>query len=283
MNMKKMLPVLLGSLLALPGLAQSGLIKTIGGAAKNKVEQQDFNSSRSNKEKGNLQDEKKSSPAPAPASKSAGSASDSTSQPEIKPGLPGASGYDGAYTFNQKLTYVMDDPQKPNKDKVTLTYAYGDKAMMTLMPENNMSMVVDFQNQSSIMLDEKNKTAMVMPANWIGRAMEEQEQSSSGVTVTKTGNKKVILGYNCEEYIIQDDKTKSVVWVTTEIKIDYAKVYAAMSRGKSQGMEGMADKGMMMEMTGYNKKGEADVHMIMTEYKEESSVVTMSAYKVTSL
>lgn len=260
--------------------AQSGLLKTIGGAAKNKVEQQDFNSTRSNKEKGNLQDDqKKSSPAPAP-----GSAADTSAQEEIKPAIPGGSEYESSYTFDQKLTYLMDDPQKPEKEKVTMAYSYSDNAIMSYMPDNNMAMLVDFTHQTSIMFDEKAKTAMVMPANWMGRALEKEEAENPNVTVTKTGNTKKILGYTCEEYIIQDEKTKSVVWVTTEIKMDYAKTYMAMSRGgKSTGMEGFGEQGLMMEMTGYNKKGEADVHMIMTEYKEETVVKNLSDYKITAL
>jgi hypothetical protein len=262
---------------------QNGLLKTIGGAAKNKVEQQDFNSTRTNKEKLDNEDRPKSSPAPAPSSRSAEPAVDSA---EIKtPANVKGGSYEDSYTFSQQLTYQMEDLQNPKKEKINMTYFYSENAIMSLTPEHDMSMIFDFTHESMIMLNEKEKSAIVMSSKMMQGAAARQTEKAGDVSVTKTGKTKKILGYNCEEYLIQSEKNKSLVWITTEIGIDYAKASRAMGgqKGSATGSADFDGKGLMMEMTGFDKKGVEETHMIMTEYKEESTTKSLSAYTITAM
>lgn len=253
--------------------AQNGIINTINKAAKNKVEQQDFNSTRTNKEKLNEEDRPKTSPAPGSPSKKVEAPQEAAPSGTHKE----------VYTFENMFTYEMEDLVKHKGEKMLMTSYYAETAMMTQMSENNMSMVHDFANNVMIMIDENAKTAMVMSSSRFGAAMTPG-QSESNATITKTGNTKKILGYTCEEYLIQDEKHKSNVWITTEIKLDYTKIAKAVGgqKGSATGSSEMDGKGMMMEMTSYDKKGEAEMHMIMTEYKEEATTKSLSGYKVTS-
>jgi hypothetical protein len=266
--------------------AQSGVLKTIGGAAKTKVEQQDFNSSRSNKEKSNLRDERKrSSPAPGSASESAPAPAppaDTTAEP-VAPEPVMSAKYNDSYTFGQQLTYAVDDPSEKEKGIGTVTFSYSDGAIMTTMPDKGACMLADFENASVISFDEDQKTAVAMNSRWAEKVVNGQAEQDGEVTVTKTGRSKQILGYNCEEYVIQG-KTKSVCWVTTEVALDYAKTTAAIAHSmpgiKS---EELTSEGLMMEMTGYNKKGVANVHMVLTKFTEEMVVKELNGYTVTRL
>lgn len=257
--------------------AQNGIIKAIGGAAKNKVEQQDFNSTRTNKEKLNEEDRPKTSPAPPPP---APGSSAETPQTETAQGT-----YTESFTFDIKLTYEMEDLAKHKGEKVLTTYFYSESGIMTQMDGNDMSMIYDFAQDKMIMLNEKDKSAMIMPSRFGSAMASKQAEASASATVTKTGNTKKILGYTCEEYLIQDEKHKSNVWITTEIKLDYTKWSKAFGgqKGSASGSSEFDGQGMMMEMTSYNKKGEAETHMIMTDYKEETTTKSLSEYKVTAL
>jgi hypothetical protein len=269
--------------------AQNGVLKTIGGAAKNKVEQQDFNSTRSNKERLNG-DRKRSSAAPAPgsAAPSESAAPDSTAAPApetppVTPSVFGTTKYNDSYTFEQQLTYETEDLGDSKDNKETITYFYSDGAIMSKVGDQQTTILMDFGNESMISFDEENKTATAMSTRWASKmAAKQVEKQSDGTTVTKTGNTKQILGYNCEEYIIEG-KTKSVCWITSEIHLDYARTMAAISKGNPDTKaDEFSAQGLMMEVTTYDKKGNPDTHMILTEFKEETLVKLLSGYTVTA-
>jgi hypothetical protein len=66
--MKTLLLALIICCLSSIASGQSGLVKSIGNTAKEKANAQDFNTTRNNKERGNLMDEKSKDAAPAPGS-----------------------------------------------------------------------------------------------------------------------------------------------------------------------------------------------------------------------
>lgn len=262
---------------------QKGLLKTIGGAAKNKVEQQDFNSTRTNKEKLDDGDRPKSAPAPSPASEAAEPAVDSSAQTPVAT-KGGKSGYDQSYTFAQKITYEMQDLKRSKSEKTSMTHFYSDNAIMSVTPEAAMNIIFDFTHESMIMLNEKEMTAIVMSTNSpMAAAMNKQTEESGTPTIVKTGKTKKILGYNCYEYLITDEKHTSNCWVTSEIGIDGTRAAKAMGVPQTGNAMGEGEKGIMMEFTGYDKKGAAETHMIMTEYKEQPTTKSLSGYTVTTL
>ncbi|MES2555454.1 MAG: DUF4412 domain-containing protein [Bacteroidota bacterium] len=259
---------------------QNGLLKTIGGAAKNKVEQQDFNSTRTNKEKLDDNDRPRSVAAPSPASEAAEPVVDSAAQTPVAP-QGGQSGYDQSYTFSQKITYEMQDLKKSKSDKMSMTHFYSENAIMSVTgAESDMNIIFDFTHESMIMLNEKEMTAMVMSTSMSVAMANKQAEANGTPTIVKTGKTKKILGYNCDEYLITDEKHVSNCWVTSEIGIDGAKASKAMGVPQTMGENG---KGIMMEFSSYDKKGVAETHMIMTEYKEESTTKSLSGYAVTAM
>ncbi|MDH4473767.1 MAG: DUF4412 domain-containing protein [Fluviicola sp.] len=276
--MKILLLLLTLSLSSTALLAQNGLLKTIGGAAKNKVEQQDFNSTRTNKEKLDDGDRPKTSPAPPP---SPASSVDSTATPVMTEGAKG--GYEPSYTFSQKITYEMQDLKKSKSDKVSMTHFYSEGAIMSVTGEAEMNIIFDFARESMIMLNEKDMTAMVMSSAMSAAMANKQVEASGTPTIVKTGKTKKILGYNCEEYLITDEKRTSNVWVTAEIGIDATKAAKAMGVPQTSSSLGEDGKGIMMEFTSYDKKGVAETHMIMTEYKEETTTKSLAGYAVTEM
>lgn len=277
--------LLFSALIAFGASAQ--IEQTLKNAAKTKVESQDFNSQRSNKERNMMDNSKKRSapaqshPAPPPGS-AVPEPADSSARTE-EPAATETPVSGAAYTFGQRITYEMDDPSKPEKEKTTMTFYYGENAMMSVVADQDLSMIYNFRSETMTTVDEKAKTATTMSARWLNREVEKA--AATDVTITKTGQTKTILGYTCEEYIIQDAKSKAVCWITTGITVDYTKFLQvagknSMSKTYTEHFDG---EGISMEITTYDKKGQPNSHTIMTEYKEETTVKSLEGYEEMSL
>lgn len=199
--MKALLLALIVSFLSSVTFGQEGLIKSIGNTAKEKANAQDFNTTRNNKERGNLREEKKSKQAePAPASAPAPESSEPAAPVE-----PEASGeYQASYTFTSSVTYSMENSKKPGESQ-TINYNFGDQVIKMEAVGQFMSSIIDSKNGVMIMLNEKEKTAMVMSTKAMEAAMKQQQMNQGEkpeAKVTKTGRTKTILGYKCEEVLI---------------------------------------------------------------------------------
>lgn len=260
---------------------QEGLIKSIGNTAKEKANAQDFNTTRNNKERGNnLKDDKKMSKEAAPAP---GSAPEESAAPiEAEP----SGEYQASYTFTSSVTYKIENTKKPGETQ-NINYNFGDQVIKMEALGQDMSSIIDSKNGVMIMLNDKEKTAMVMSTKAMEAAMKQQQMNQGekpAAKVTKTGRTKTILGYKCEEILIESDK-KTEVWITKDAGIDVSNTFANMNKTSPSSIpnEAFSEGGMMMEMNGYDEAGKAEVHMVMTALSKESKTVNIGAYKITKL
>lgn len=258
---------------------QEGLIKSIGSTAKEKANAQDFNTTRNNKERGNLMDDKKSKEAsPAPASAPAESASPVETEPSGE--------YQASYTFTSSVTYKIENTQKPGEFQ-DINYDFGDQVIKMQANNQDMSSIIDSKNGVMIMLNNKEKTAMVMSTKAMEAAMKQQQMNQGekpAAKVTKTGRTKMIMGYKCEEILIESDK-KTEVWITKDAGIDVSNTFANMNRTSASQIpdEAFKEGGMMMEMNSYDAAGKQEMHMVMTALSKESKTINIGAYKITKL
>ncbi len=192
-----------------------GILKSIGNTAKNKVEQQDFNTTRTNKDKSNIQNEKKeapaSSPAPPPTEPSTSTPETDYSNMDSATAVQMANNthsttdliYKESYTFNGKVTYQMEDLKKAKKNSIT--YHYAPDAICTEMVDMKSCSIMDYTNEVMITFDEASKSATVMSASFMNKATaqaaDNHEEKVGGSTIKKTGLTKKIIGYNCDNYI----------------------------------------------------------------------------------
>lgn len=276
--MKALLLALIVSCLASVGFGQQGLVKSIGNTAKEKANAQDFNTTRNNKERGNLMDVQKSGEAaPAPASAPAESASPAETEP--------SGDYQASYTFTSSVSYKIESAKNPGESQV-IDYDFGDQVIkMAATPD--MSSIIDSKNGVMIMLNNKEKTAMVMSTKAMEAAMKQQQMNQGNkpaAKITKTGRTKTILGYKCEEMLIETDK-KTEVWITKDAGIDVSNTFANMNKTSPSQIpnEAFTEGGMLMEMTGYDTVGKMEVHMLMTALSKESKTVNIGSYKITKL
>lgn len=276
--MKALLLALIVSCLASVGFGQQGLVKSIGNTAKEKANAQDFNTTRNNKERGNLMDVQKSGEAaPAPASAPAESASPAETEP--------SGDYQASYTFTSSVSYKIESAKNPGESQV-IDYDFGDQVIkMAATPD--MSSIIDSKNGVMIVLNNKEKTAMVMSTNAMEAAMKQQQVNQGNkpaAKITRTGRTKTILGYKCEEMLIETDK-KTEVWITKDAGIDVSNTFANMNKTSPSQIpnEAFTEGGMLMEMTGYDTAGKMEVHMLITALSKESKIVNIGSYKITKL
>ncbi len=275
-------------------VAQESILKTIGGAAKKKVEQQDFNTTRSNKEKGMLNDDrKKSAPAPAPSSPPSKSTESSPSDtvPVVtpEPTTPAEKGkYKDEYTFLQTVTYETVELDSKKQDKTKTSYSINNSTILSQSEDGKTTTIFDFENETMLTIDEKNKTATALSTKWAtnmaANQMKKNEEKYGVATITKTGNTKKILGYDCVEYEVKDNENRYLNWITTDIKADYSKIMGSLNKSANvkNASNELNNQGVTMEVTTFNKKGEPATRMTMIEYKVETIVKKLSDYQVTS-
>lgn len=276
--MKAFLLALITFCLAAVGFGQQGIVKSIGNTAQEKASARDFNTTRNNRERGNLMDDQKSKEAaPAPASAPAESAAPVETEPSGE--------YQASYTFTSSVTYKMESAKKPGESQ-TINYDFGDHVIkMAATPD--MSSIVDSKNGVMIMLNNKEKTAMVMSTKAMEAAMKQQQMSQGekpAAKITKTGKTKTILGYKCEEILIESDK-KTEVWITKDAGIDVSNSFANMNKTSQSQIpnEAFEQGGMLMEMNGYDTAGKVEMHMVVTALSKESKSVNIGTYKITKL
>lgn len=275
------------------------LLRKVGQTAKNKVEQQDFNTTRNNKERSNnLQNEKTapapaSAPAPEPSPETENQEMDSAAAVQTANSMQNGSAtskdliYKESYDFNGKVTYDIEDLKKAKKN--TITYHYSQDAICTEVVDMKSCSIFDYTNEVMINFDESAKTATVMSASFMNKATaqaaDNHDQKVGGTTVTKTGLTKKILGYNCDNYIATNgDGSKTDFWITTDITIDNDKLIASTLKNmKTQPGGDMPTSGVMMEFTSYNTKSVAETHMIMTDYNTDTFTKALANYKVTKI
>jgi hypothetical protein len=149
--------------------------------------------------------------------------------------------------------------------------------------------IFDWKNNQMIMLmdGEGMKMGMVMSMDATQSYIEEKaEANEKDVKYKKTGRTKTILGYLCEEYIIEDDESTSELWMTNEVDLNMAQAMGYMGqnqKGKKSSKTSYpkdAPQGFMMEMTSVTKKNNEKTTMKVTEVnKNKPTTVQTSGYK----
>jgi hypothetical protein len=88
-------------------------------------------------------------------------------------------------------------------------------------PEASTTTILDSKNEAMVLLmeDKGNKSSMALKMDYdkIQNRVDEEatdQMEKEGYEITKTGNKKMILGYSCEEYLVKSEEGKGIYWVT---------------------------------------------------------------------
>jgi hypothetical protein len=186
----------------------------------------------------------------------------------------------GKETYEQPMTYLLSDDSP----------AFG---MVIETEEGKSRSVFDFEERRMITLtnSEGMKVGMVIdmdPEQWEAYADEEDDTTVEDYSIEKTGNSKKILGYNCDEWLMEAEDMTSRVWATEELDIDLAGAFKAMAEGmkkKNENFFGIEyPSGAILETESVDNKSGDVYHMVATEIRKNSpSKVNTEGYQFYSL
>ena len=154
----------------------------------------------------------------------------------------------------------------------------------------SMMTILDDKNQATIILMEEQKIAQVIAMDRI-KDIATKEESENGTetgfeSLEKTGNKKQILGYDCEEYRSVNADLVYTFWITNDLEIYHKNMFYNLNKsmgGNSFGKVPHGAKGFMMEMTFENKSKNEKGRMLVKDIQEKNKSVDMSTYQFMNL
>lgn len=121
------------------------------------------------------------------------------------------------YAFDYMLTMEI---WEEGEDRERMVMMWNENQDITgILAEENM-MVFDNTQDIIVQYDEKKMEANVLPnvMKGMGKYLKpEMEDEMEILSVEKTGNKKVILGYACEEILVETEDDKSRSWITYDL------------------------------------------------------------------
>lgn len=122
------------------------------------------------------------------------------------------------YEFDYLVTMENWEENK-KKDRTTLMWTVNQS--LTGIRTKGIFMVFDNDQEVVVQYDEKKMEAQILPnvMKGMGEYMQsEVEDELQILSVEKTGNTKTILGYPCEEILVETEKESSRSWVTYELQ-----------------------------------------------------------------
>lgn len=148
--------------------------------------------------------------------------------------------------------------------------------------------IYDMPNGSMITLSEKKGKkegmAMNMPKSILEMMTETVEEQTVDLTIHKTGRSKQLLGYNCDEYEIEDAEMTATIWSTNELKNGMGGLMKMFSQNSKQGMPAGYPEGMMLESHGTYKKNGEQWKWIVTRVDSSSTTrFSMKEWQVKDL
>lgn len=144
-------------------------------------------------------------------------------------GLSGNVDYEPSYNFDAYIQMDVSNYNKNEKlkDKVTYDSYYTkdavDYAMVFHDKKDKSTIIFDSKNNAMLILtdsdDEHSGIAMGIDPEALAKRAEEyaEESGANPYEANKTGRTKSILGYLCEEYLVEDDDSESRMWASEKL------------------------------------------------------------------
>lgn len=192
------------------------------------------------------------------------------------------------YQFSYK--YVMEITQKD--EPTELIYYLTDQGQYlgssVEMKENEqMLTVLDLTKKTaySFMDLGDSKSMMSFPLDF--EKVTDNTVENTEMTIEATGNNKVILGYNCDEYKVQGENSQGTIWVTQEAPISFSDAFSKINTNKIKSAKGVNQAWMSMvegltlemNMTDTSKKKPSNIVMRCTALDPTDFTIETANYK----
>jgi len=145
-------------------------------------------------------------------------------------GLSGNVDYESKYDFNAYIQMEISEYKKNEKLKDKTVYdSYinqdaVDYAMVFRDKDATSTIIFDSKNSAMLILSDsdgdKTGFAMGMDPEEFAEQVEEyaEESEADPYKAYKTGKTKTILGYSCDEYLVDDENSEAHMWVSEKLQ-----------------------------------------------------------------
>ncbi|GAB4329055.1 MAG: hypothetical protein OHK0038_03020 [Flammeovirgaceae bacterium] len=192
------------------------------------------------------------------------------------------------------ITSTNKEGVKKNEGRFQYFFHKDAKERLGIKPlgvKKEEAVFIVMENGKMITLSEKSKTAVIMAFEELNQQIESINSSSSKKEIApefvKTGNKKVINGYECEEYVSEDAESRTICWFTDKIPFDLTAVFKSMGLGGKESIEALPSnmpQGFMMNLNHYDKKKNtfSDISASLINLNKPTTIST-EGYKAMNL
>lgn len=210
-------------------------------------------------------------------------------------GLTGNVEHEDVYHFNAYIQMELTTYKKNGKlDDQVLYDNYlhkedADYAMEFKDKDATSTIVFDTKNSAMLILTEsdgeKTGFATTIDAEALADEIEEYEDTDpDSYKPVKTGRTKVILGYSCDEYLVEDEGAEVHMWVSEKLGKEMRKEW--MKNQQTFGglfIHAYAMNGMVLEYDVVDDDGEKSVMQVTKIDLNHSHKVNTNGYTIMSM
>ncbi|MCF8237389.1 MAG: DUF4412 domain-containing protein [Saprospiraceae bacterium] len=200
----------------------------------------------------------------------------------------------GSYTFDHDFDMAMHHYDKKGKEDTQMTARcflsddgslFGYELLSSSekkTPAAKMIMQMDTRKMVTLIDQEGQKMALCMNMDSPLFQASDRQVDDPVQKMKRTGKKKTILGYVCDEWQNIDEDATSSFWISEKTTLPMGKYYKAMSTMKSSpfgGGQELPSNGMMMLMESVSKKGEKTVMEVTAIHPQRNSKMSTAGYQ----
>lgn len=160
------------------------------------------------------------------------------------------------YTNAENYDYGIEISEKGSEDNMSIVFDTENELMLTLTEsdgeKNGIAMKITPEQAADIEAEAKENAA-------------EYEETMDQYKQYKTGKSKKILGYNCDEYIIEDEDEMITMWSTKDLNKEMNRGYMKNSTFTGLFMYAYYTDGMVLEYVLEEKDGSSKYMMNVTD------------------
>jgi hypothetical protein len=198
---------------------------------------------------------------------------------------------ESTYQFHQKITYEYKDNRSGPEQ---MSYWLSNDSDLFAMEVDRNLMVYDFENESIMIISDREKTIQVMTMDWIRSfgdqfemmLPEEDDQTTSQATFNKVpGATKTIAGHKSKKYEFSDENSYGELWFTSEADVNLVDItqnlmgmFSANYDLPSGEDTPFASK-FMMQAISTDKETNSTSTMTVTNISQESKTIQTAQYQ----
>lgn len=154
----------------------------------------------------------------------------------------------------QDLSFDMQMSKATDKEPMTMK-VFTNKTKLLMRPQitgykGNMAILIDQSAKKQYMLMDNEGQKMAMIVNYVDQ-VEKMNAIGTVPKITKTGETKTIDGYLCEKIIAETEESKSVMWITKDLGLQYGDLYKIIASGNNGPQAQSGNLPAMKEMNGF--------------------------------